>query len=215
MIDYRLLTHEQLMQENFRLTQIIDNLKKEKEEFDKCTATVYSPNNSYKDFEKKVDKLTEENLSLAKTIECLENKLEESNTAKEKEIDYLWDEIIGPLQQKEQEQKDLEKKLDELTTNNVSLVEIKAHLENKIETLEQEKNQEIDRLIDIMAKTNKEIQKCQTDYYNLKSRNIDLERVIEKQNVVISMAAGYISSCEQFRNDHPINIKKWLMGGME
>ena len=88
-------------------------------------------------------------------------------------------------------------------------------LEEKLEKLKQEKNQEIDRLINTMAQANKEIQKCQTDYYNLKSRNIDLERVIEKQNVVISMAAGYISSCEQFRNDHPINVKKWLMGGME
>jgi len=88
-------------------------------------------------------------------------------------------------------------------------------LEEKLEKLEQEKNKEIDRLIDTMAKANKEIQKCQTDYYNLKSRNIDLERVIEKQNVVISMAAGYISSTPQFSNDHPINVKKWLMGGME
>jgi chromosome segregation ATPase len=88
-------------------------------------------------------------------------------------------------------------------------------LEEKLEKLEQEKNQEIDRLINTMAQANKEIQKCQQDYYNLKSRNIDLERVIEKQNIVISMAAGYISSCEQFRNDHPINVKKWLMGGMD
>ena len=88
-------------------------------------------------------------------------------------------------------------------------------LEEKLEKLEQEKNQEIDRLIDTMAKANKEIQKCQQDYYNLKSRNIDLERVIEKQNIVISMAAGYISSTPQFSNDHPINVKKWLMGGME
>ena len=81
--------------------------------------------------------------------------------------------------------------------------------------LKEEKQKEIDRLIDTMAKANKEIQKCQTDYYNLKSRNIDLERVIEKQNVVISMAAGYISSTPQFSNDHPINVKKWLMGGMD
>jgi chromosome segregation ATPase len=88
-------------------------------------------------------------------------------------------------------------------------------LEEKLEKLEQEKNKEIDRLIDTMAKANKEIQKCQTDYYNLKSKNIDLERVIEKQNVVIFMAAGYISSTPQFSNDHPINIKKWLIGGME
>ena len=105
-----------------------------------------------------------------------------------------------------------------MDTTGVSYEQLKLKyidLTKKLEQVEQEKNKEIDRLIDTMAKANKEIQKCQTDYYNLKSRNIDLERVIEKQNVVISMAAGYISSCEQFRNDHPINIKKWLMGGME
>ena len=88
-------------------------------------------------------------------------------------------------------------------------------LEEKLKKLEQEKNQEIDRLVDTMAKANKEIQRCQQDYYNLKSRNIDLERVIEKQNVVIYMAAGYISSTPQFSNTHPIDVKKWLMGGME
>lgn len=88
-------------------------------------------------------------------------------------------------------------------------------LEEKLEKLEQEKNQEIDRLINTMAQANKEIQSCKQNNYNLKSRNIDLERVIEKQNVVISMAAGYISSTPQFSNDHPINVKKWLMGGME
>jgi hypothetical protein len=88
-------------------------------------------------------------------------------------------------------------------------------LEEKLQKLEQEKNQEIDRLVDTMAKANKEIQRCQQDYYNLKSRNIDLEGVIEKQNVIITLAAGYISSTSQFSNTHPIDVKKWLMGGME
>ena len=80
--------------------------------------------------------------------------------------------------------KDLENKLDEVTSRNATLVEAISNLENNLEKLEQEKNKEIDRLVDTMAQANKEIQKCQTDCYNLKSRNIDLERVIEKQNVV-------------------------------
>lgn len=88
-------------------------------------------------------------------------------------------------------------------------------LEEKLANFEKEKKQEIDRLIDTMAKANKEIQTCQQNNHNLKSKNIDLERVIEKQNVVITLAAGYISSCEQFRTQHPIQVKKWLMGGME
>jgi len=33
--------------------------------------------------------------------------------------------------------------------------------------------------------------------------------------VVITLAAGYISSTPQFSNIHPINVKKWLIGGME
>lgn len=66
-----------------------------------------------------------------------------------------------------------------------------------------------------MAQVNKEVQSLQQINYNLKSTNIDLEQTIEKQNVIITLAAGYISSTPQFSNTHPINVKKWLMGGME
>lgn len=81
--------------------------------------------------------------------------------------------------------------------------------------IEQEKNQEIDRLVDTIAQANKEIQSCRQDNYNLKSRNIDLERVIQKQNVILDLAAGYISTSKRFSNTHPMDVKKWLMGGME
>jgi phage shock protein A len=88
-------------------------------------------------------------------------------------------------------------------------------LEEKLEKLEQEKNQEIDRLVDTMAQANKEIQSCRQDNYNLKSRNMDLERVIQKQNVILDLAAGYISTSKRFSSTHPMDVKKWLMGGME
>ena len=88
-------------------------------------------------------------------------------------------------------------------------------LEEKLEKLEQEKNQEIDRLVDTMAQANKEIQSCRQDNYNLKSRNIDLERLIQKQNVILDLAAGYISTSKRFSSTHPMDVKKWLMGGME
>jgi hypothetical protein len=88
-------------------------------------------------------------------------------------------------------------------------------LEEKLEKLEQEKNQEIDRLINTMAQANKEIQSCRQDNYNLKSRNIDLERLIQKQNVILDLAAGYISTSKRFSSTHPMDVKKWLMGGME
>jgi chromosome segregation ATPase len=88
-------------------------------------------------------------------------------------------------------------------------------LEEKISILEQEKNTEINRLIDTMAQANKEIQSLSQTNYNLKSTNINLEQTIEQQSVVITLAAGYISSTPQFSNTHPIDVKKWLTGGME
>ena len=84
MIDYRLLTHDQLMQENFRLTQIIDDLKKEKEEFDKCTARVNPPNKNYKE---------------------LESKLAQAEQLRQKDIDELWETRITPLQNEVKDKK--------------------------------------------------------------------------------------------------------------
>jgi chromosome segregation ATPase len=88
-------------------------------------------------------------------------------------------------------------------------------LEEKLVNFEEEKQNEINRLIDTMAQANKEIQSLSQTNYNLKSTNINLEQTIEQQNVVITLAAGYISSTPQFSNIHPINVKKWLIGGME
>lgn len=84
MIDYRLLTYDQLMQENFRLTQIIDDLKKEKEEFDKCTARVNPPNKNYKE---------------------LESKLAQAEQLRQKDIDELWETRITPLQNEVKDKK--------------------------------------------------------------------------------------------------------------
>jgi chromosome segregation ATPase len=88
-------------------------------------------------------------------------------------------------------------------------------LETKLEQFENIKKTEIDDLLSKIEILNQTIKKSTEDIFNLKNRNIDLERVIEKQNVVISMTAGYISSTPQFSNDYPINVKKWLIGGME
>jgi DNA repair ATPase RecN len=134
------ISYNELVQINDQLTNTIANLKKQQEEYEKCTHTVYAPGKSYKELEEKLEKL---------------------------------------------------------------------------EKLEQEKNQEIDRLINTMAQANKEIQSCRHDNYNLKSRNIDLERLIQKQNVILDLAAGYISTSKRFSSTHPMDVKKWLMGGME
>jgi chromosome segregation ATPase len=108
--------------------------------------------------------------------------------------------------------KELEEKLWRLeNTKNTEIDDLVEQIVN----LKEEKQKEIDRLIDTMAQANKEIQSCRQDNYNLKSRNIDLERLIQKQNVILDLAAGYISTSKRFSSTHPMDVKKWLMGGME
>ncbi len=137
MSDYNKLTYNELFQINDELRYTIANLKKQLEEYEKCTARVYAPGKSYKE------------------------------------------------------------------------------LEEKLAILEEEKKTVADRLMASMTQMDKEIKEYKADNHNLKCRNRDLERVIEKQKVIITLAAGYISSCEQFRNEYPTNVQKWLMGGME
>jgi predicted nucleic acid-binding Zn-ribbon protein len=86
MRDSNKLTYDELVQINDELRYIIADLKKEKAEFEKCTARVYAPDQSYKDFEKKVDQLTEENLSLVEKITILE---EEKKTAINRLVDSM------------------------------------------------------------------------------------------------------------------------------
>jgi len=88
-------------------------------------------------------------------------------------------------------------------------------LEEQLVVLEEEKKTVTDRSIASMSQMNKEIEEYKADIYNLKSRNRELENIIKKQDTIIALAAGYISSTSQFSNDHPINVRKWLMGGME
>jgi predicted RNase H-like nuclease (RuvC/YqgF family) len=131
------------------------------------------------------------------------------------------DELIKKNKELRQIISDLRSKQDEYEkcTHTVyapgkSYKELEEKLE-KLEKLEQEKNQEIERLVNIVTQTNKEIQTYRQGNYNLKSTNINLEQTIEQQNVVITLAAGYISSTPQFSNAHPIDVKKWLIGCKE
>jgi chromosome segregation ATPase len=158
MNDLNKLTYDELFQINDELRHIIANLKKEKEEFEKCTARVYAPDKSYKD---------------------------------------------------------LEKKLDELTTNNASLVGIKAHLENKLAALEHS-NELLDDMItplkDEIKDKKIQLESAYKASESQKDRIKELENVITNQNATIHMAAGYISSTPQFKNQHPMNVLKWLRG---
>lgn len=119
MIDYRLLTHDQLMQENFRLTQIIDDLKKEKEEFNKCTARVNPPNKNYKE---------------------LESKLAQAEQLRQKDIDELWETRITPLQnevkdkkiQLESAYKSIESQKDRIKALEIAVAVLKSKIDYAI-----------------------------------------------------------------------------------
>ena len=89
-------------------------------------------------------------------------------------------------------------------------------LEEKLANFETEKQQEISEILnEKIVPLNREVQELRADNYNLKTRNIVLEETIKKLDIIITLAAGYISSTAQINNDHPMNVKRWLMGGME
>ena len=96
-------------------------------------------------------------------------------------------------------------------------------LEEKLANAEEQRKKDIDelwttRIIPLQKKVQEQDIKLSDVFksdLNSFQRIKDLERTIEKQNAIISMAAGYISTTPQFSNTHPIDVKKWLMGGME
>ena len=93
-------------------------------------------------------------------------------------------------------------------------------LEQKIEKFEETKKKEIDELWNntiVPLQNQVKDKNIQLDTaYNIdrsnKERIKELEGVITNQNTMIHMAAGYISSTPQFRNQHPMNVLKWLRG---
>ena len=42
-----------------------------------------------------------------------------------------------------------------------------------------------------------------------------LKKIIDRLNTIVNYAAGYISSCEQFRDKHPNDVKNWLFEGLK
>jgi hypothetical protein len=93
-----ILTYDQLLAENMRLSAIIINLKEEKEEYNKCTSTVYDPNRMMDQktlIEQKVKyAVSEKN----REIQKLEKRLANFKEDTKKEIDQLWNDTIVPLQ---------------------------------------------------------------------------------------------------------------------
>lgn len=96
-------------------------------------------------------------------------------------------------------------------------------LEDKLALAENSKQAEIDELYETkIAPLQNEIKdkKIQLESaYKQDIRNMEeighLKKIIDRLNTIINYAVGYISSCEQFRDKHPNNVKNWLFEGLK
>lgn len=96
-------------------------------------------------------------------------------------------------------------------------------LEDKLALAENSKQAEIDELYETkIALLQNEIKdkKIQLESaYKQDIRNMEeighLKNRIENLKMTINYAAGYISSCEQFRDKHPNYVKDWLFQGIK
>lgn len=98
--------------------------------------------------------------------------------------------------------KELETKL--ALAENSKQAEIDELYETKIIPLQ---NQLKDRTIQLDSAYQKEVSHRQ--------RIESLEKTIENLGMLINYAVGYISSCEQFRDKHPNEVKNWLFEGLK
>lgn len=96
-------------------------------------------------------------------------------------------------------------------------------LENKLVLAENSKQAAIDELYETqvqpLEKKIKEYEKAlaltQSMSANDGIRIRELQKIIKDQQTIIDYAAGYISACEQFRDKHPVDVKKWLFEGLK
>jgi chromosome segregation ATPase len=133
------------------------------------------------------DELLQKNLQLRQTITVLRNQQEE------------YEKCTSRINPPNKTYKDLENKLASL--ENIHQDKIQELWDNHINPLQ---NEVKDRKIQLESayKANE----------SQKDRIKELDSIIANQNTMIHMAAGYISSTPQFRNQHPMNVLKWLRG---
>ena len=209
MSDQNKLTYDELFQINDELRHIIADLKKDNKEL---TLTI----NELRTYQQNMEKFTQKatvydpnRMTDQKTL--IEQKVKYAVLQKDKEIDALKAEnfkISNMLS-------DSDQRLSDKIFNNMDLKQRNNELEEKISILEQEKNTGVDRLVDSMSQINKELQELKSKYYKLQEDNLYLKKTIKDQETTLYIAAGYISSTPQFKNQHPMNVLKWLMEGME
>jgi len=133
------------------------------------------------------DELVQKNLELRQIITTLRNQREE------------YEKCTARINPPNKSYKDLEDKLASL--ENIHQDKIQELWDNHINPLQ---NEVKDRKI--------QLESAYKASESQKDRIKELESIIANQNTMIHMAAGYISSTPQFRNQHPMNVLKWLRG---
>lgn len=73
----------------------------------------------------------------------------------------------------------------------------------------------IDPLRFELEDTNKQLDLLKIENSNLSTRTKQLNEVIKNLNTLINYAVGYISSCEQFKDKNPNDVKNWLFEGLK
>ena len=96
-------------------------------------------------------------------------------------------------------------------------------LETKVAQAEELRKKDIDELWETridplrfeLEDTNKKLDLLKIENSNLSTRTKQLNEVIKDQITIINYAVGYISSCEQFKDKNPNDVKNWLFEGLK
>lgn len=96
-------------------------------------------------------------------------------------------------------------------------------LEEKVAKANEQRQKDINELWETridplrfeLEDTNKQLDLLKIENSNLSTRIKQLNEVIKDQITIINYAVGYISSCEQFRDKHPNDVKNWLFEGLK
>ena len=96
-------------------------------------------------------------------------------------------------------------------------------LEEKVAKANEQRQKDIDELWETridplrfeLEDTNKKLDLLKIENSNLSTRTKQLNETIKDLGVLINYAVGYISSCEQFRDKRPNDVKNWLFEGLK
>lgn len=96
-------------------------------------------------------------------------------------------------------------------------------LEEKVAKANEQRQKDIDELWETridplrfqLEDTNKKLDLLKIENSNLSTRIKQLNEAIEDLEVLINYAVGYISSCEQFKDKNPNDVKNWLFEGLK